>query len=148
MKSLLFFGALAAALVFSAPSHTAQAKDDNAIRVSTVLHPDGSRTVTRFDPAKRTTESSRYNGEKLVQRTVFKLNFLNQPESGLVYNAKNVLVHRIKIVRDESGRVKEEIRNTPGGKFLARLVYRYDAKGRVRKIDAFDAQGKRLKQKH
>jgi hypothetical protein len=132
------------ALLASAAAAPGQDAAGNVVKVTTTLHPDGTRTITKLDAVEHTSESSRYSGERLLQRTVFKLNEQNQPESGDFFDGKGTLVHKLKFVRDESGRVSEEIRFTPDDRFVVRYVYRYDATGRVLKMDGYDADGNPL----
>jgi hypothetical protein len=143
MKTATLSIVLAAAcvLIAAASAHAQDAAPATTIKVTTVLHDDGTRTVTKLDPDARTTESSKYDGEKLLQRTVFKLDAQNQPESGDVFDAKGTLVNKVKLVRDDAGRVSEEIRSNPAGQLIGRFVYHYDATGHIAKIDAYDAAG-------
>jgi hypothetical protein len=125
-----------AAAVLPAPAQQA-----SAIKVTTTLHDDGTRTVTRFDPDARITEASKYSGDTLLQRSVFKLNDQNQPESGEIYNARGKLLWKVKNSRDEAGRVAEETRFNANDQFIVRLVYHYGTRNQIVKIDAYDASG-------
>jgi hypothetical protein len=135
------------AFMFLAATMGAQAQDAsaaNVVKVTTTLHGDGTRTVTKLDAEARTTESSKYSGDKLIQRSVFKLNDQNKPETGEIYDAKGKLLMKVKNVHDDMGRVSEETRYTSDDQFIVRLVYHYGTSGQVAKIDGYDASGNLL----
>jgi flagellar biosynthesis/type III secretory pathway M-ring protein FliF/YscJ len=126
---------------------TARAQDDNAIKVTSVLHADGTRTVRQVNPEARTSETATYDAaNKLLQRTLVKLNDDNQPVEGAVYGPKGNVLMTATYKVDVSGRVTEETNYSPNGAFLRRLVYQYDTSGRITKVDAFDASGNPIAQ--
>jgi hypothetical protein len=126
------------------PAPAQDSAGGNVVKVSTTLHNDGTRTVTKLDPEARTTEASKYAGDTLLQRSVFKLNDQNKPDSGEIYDPKGRLLMKVKNVHDDQGRVAEETRYTAKDEFMVRLVYRYGLDGRVNKIEGYDAAGNLL----
>src|SRR5438094_7345057 len=121
MRKLCFF--FCALVPFSC---LAQEDASTAIKVTTTMHDDGSKTVTRTDPDERTSAAETFDGGgKLRQRVVYQLNDQNQPESGLVYAANGVLIMKSVYKRDGMNRIAEEIDYTPDGSLLRRFVYEF-----------------------
>ncbi len=112
------------------------------IRVTTALHDDGSRTVTTIDSGNHTSEAVTYNqADKILRKVVCTLDDENNPLQGHVYDGKGHELYRAVYKRNEMNRVSEEVEYTPDNRLLGRFVYRYDAAGRLMKIDAYDADG-------
>lgn len=121
------------------------AQEPGAIRATSVMHPDGTRTETKTDPDAKTSEVSTYSGTTLKQRVVYKLDERNEPVSGTVYNAKGTPVCKLTLKRDGAGRVAEESYFSLDDKLQRRHVYGYAADGRLQKIQAFDAAGNEIR---
>lgn len=120
---------------------------DNAIRATTVLHDDGTKTVTVTDPDKKTSEASTYTAnDKLIEKIVYTLNDQNQPVTGIVYTKTGVPAFKASYKHDALNRVTEEDDYTMDGQLIRRFTYDFTADGRVGAIHAFDAQGNELHQ--
>jgi hypothetical protein len=123
----------------------AQDDSSNAIRATTVLHEDGSKTVTITDPDKHTSESTTYDGrDRILQRVVYTLDDNNQAASGIAYTADNRPVYKSVYKRDDMNRVKEEDDLTMDDQLIRRYVYDFGPDGKVIKVHAFDPQGNEL----
>ena len=124
----------------------AQDSSDNAIHAVTVLHQDGTKTVTLTDPDKRTSEASTYDGGgHMTEKVVYTLDDNNQPASGLVYNAANEPMYKAVYKRDSLGRVSEEDDSKLDDQPIGRFVYVYGADGKLLRIRAYDAQGNEVR---
>lgn len=123
------------------------AQDDTpAIKVTTTLHDDGSRTVIKLDAGQHTSDSTTYTaGDKVQQRIVYVLDEENQPVSGKVYAANGAVVFTSVYQHDGQNRITEEADYTPAGQLMRRFVYEFGSTGKVSRIRAFDAQGNELR---
>lgn len=121
------------------------AQDQGALRVKTVCHQDGTRTDTKTDPVARTTETTEIDAAgKIIQRVLYRLDAQDQPDAGIVYDSKGRILYKMKLKRDAQNRLAEQTDFTATDKFVRRIVYTYDSKNRVTKIDTFDEAGKLL----
>lgn len=132
LKLLAFFLALAPALL---------AQD--AIRATTTMHGDGSRTENTVNPYERTQTSVTYNaGNKVTQRAVYALGEGNLPVTGAISDGKGKVLLKAEYTRNFQGLVSEERNFTATGEFLRRIVYSYDTNGHMTRIDTYDIQGR------
>jgi hypothetical protein len=138
-----FFSSLAAAASLCLPFHS-HGQEPGGLRVATVLHDDGTRTVTTFDPDQHTSSQETYSGEKLLKKIVFTLDETNRPVSGVLYSGKGKPVRKVVYKYDALNRLDEEQDYTLDGQLIGRFVYDYDKNGRVSRIRAFDAGGKQV----
>ncbi len=139
MKSRFLALALTLTLLPAGRSLLAQ---DATIKVSSVMHADGSRTETQTNLEEGTAEEKTLNAAgKLMRRTVYKLDEFGRPAEGTAYSDKNVPLHRFAYTRDTLGRISEEKNFSLDGQLRYRLVYRFGSNGRVVGIDTYDAQG-------
>ncbi|MEI8341272.1 MAG: hypothetical protein WCH43_07015 [Verrucomicrobiota bacterium] len=123
---------------------SAQAQD-SGIKISIMIHDDGSKTVTKLDPDAHTSEASTFNtNEKLEKRIVFNLDENNRTTSGVLYNAAGKPLKKFTYKYDTDRKLQEEQDFTPDDKFTGKFVYEYNLKGVLMKIRAFDANGKEL----
>ena len=137
MKSSLL--ALALAMFPLTGSLLAQ---EASIKVTSVMHADGTRTETHTNLEDRTAEEKQLNAAgKMLRRTVYQLDEQGHPSGGTHYSAKNVATYRFEFTRDTLGRISEEKDYTVDGKLFQRMVYRFGANGKVVGIDTYDAQG-------
>lgn len=114
----------------------------SAVKVTTTLHDDGSRTEMKTDPDQHTSEATTMNAAgKLLQRIVYTLDEENQPAEGTIYSAAGVVLFKAVYKRDPANRLSEEVDSTPAGQMIRRFVYEYDGNGKVSRIRAYDASG-------
>ena len=115
---------------------------DSGVKVSVVMHDDGSKTVSKVDPDNHTSESATYGtNEKLQNRTVFTLDEKNRAVSGVSYTASGKPVKKFTYKYDESDRLSEEQDFTVDDKYIGKFVYEYSVKGKLTRIRAYDAAG-------
>ena len=120
----------------------AQGDSDNAIHAVTVLHQDGTKTVTITDPEKHTSEASTYDGrDKLTEKIVYALDENNQPATGVVYTPENRPLYKSVYKRDAMNRLSEEDDFKMDDQPIGRFVYEYGADGKLHRIRAYDGQG-------
>lgn len=123
----------------------AQNSGETPIKVTTTIHPDGTRTVLRTDPDQHTSESTTYGPkDKVLQRVVYALDDQNQPVTGSAYSLDGKVISKVVFKRNASNQVSEQSEYTPDDRLMRRLVYEYGSGGRVTKIRAYDAQGNEL----
>ena len=146
MKSKPLVIALAFALAAASPSLMAQ---DGGIKVTTVIHPDKSRTDTQTDLSAKTSEEKTYDAAgKLIRHIVYALDDEGHPTGGTVFSPKSPkspkgqAAYRFTYTRDAQGRISEESDTAPNGKLIRRLVYRFGSNGQVSGIDVYDSNGK------
>src|SRR3954464_7682874 len=107
-------GALFTILQIAVLTTGAFAQGGSPIKVTTTLHPDGTKTVMQTDPDNRTAEATTLtSNDKLIQKVVYKLDEQNQPESGTVFDAKGRAAFKSVYKRDGAGRVAEQFDYTP-----------------------------------
>ena len=120
----------------------AQESSDNAVHAVTVLHQDGSKTVTITDPEKHTSEASTYDGRyKLTERIVYALDENDRPATGVVYTPESRPLYKSVYKRDALNRISEEDDFKMDDQPIGRFVYEYGADGKLHRIRAYDSQG-------
>lgn len=133
---------LAAGALAGAPSAGLAQEGGAAIKVTTTVHSDGTQTVLKTDPESHTAESRTLDAsQQLVQRTVYTMNDQGQYTGASVYDAKDRLLFKSTYGRDASNRVTEQVDTTPDDKPLRKLIFEYDARGRLARVRTFDAAG-------
>jgi hypothetical protein len=120
------------------------AAQEKAIKVTTTLHDDGTRTDMKVDPASQTAEATTYAGEKILRRVAYKLDASGQMQEGDVFGPDGKMLFHAVFRRDALNRVVEEFNYAADGRLIRRLVYEYNTSGKIAKIDAFDAAGNPL----
>ncbi len=119
-----------------------RADEQPTLKVSAMLHSDGTRTETTTNLEANTSEEKKLDAKgQQISRILFELDEQKTPMSGTVFNAKDQPVYRFEYERDPFGKITEERKFTPAGAFAQRLVYHYNPQGRVSRVEAFDAQG-------
>jgi len=150
VKTLFFPRLLALALAgLLASTASSPAQEGGApLKVTTTIHPDGSRTDTQKDLDARISESKTYNtSQKLVQRVVFTLDDQGRELEGTCYDAKNKITSRVSYRYDAFGFVGEVLEKAPDGTLLRRNIFHRDPNGRITGTDIFDGQGNPLNAK-
>ena len=151
MKSRPLIILLVLLFAFRPASHAQDDSQSDTIRVTTTLHPDGTKTVTQNNPDDRTVETSNYDAaDKLLQKIVYNVDELGQAVTGSLYMPKGVsktgapllvLVYKMKYKHDGLNRVSEVENYSPADQLVTRQVFHYDPSNRVIKIDTYDAAG-------
>jgi hypothetical protein len=107
-----------------------------------VRNKDGSKLTVQVDPTNQRVEENFFdkNGA-LVWKLVRELDDDCQPMRAIKFDARDQIIsrHRYICLR---GRVEEEEILDAKNNLRARLVYHYEAKGRMTRIDHYNAAGK------
>lgn len=114
-----------------------------AVKATTIMHQDGSRTAKVVNLEERMSEETTYEAgsDRISRRTVYALDENGNPTRSSVYDAKGKLVYKAEFKRNGANQIGEEIGYSPSGQVLRRLVFNYGSDGRVTKVDVYDAQG-------
>lgn len=126
-------------LILLAPAAFAQ----QAIRATTTMHGDGTRTEETINPYDKTQTAVTLNaGDKVLQRVVYQLDENNLATTAIIYDGKGIPLYKAEYKRNMQGLVSEERNFTPKDDFIRRMVYTYDVSGNMTRIDSYDVQGR------
>lgn len=106
-----------------------------------VRNADGTRLSTKVDPYNQVVEEVFFDAKGVVVwKLVRELDDALQPLKATKYDGNNRVLskHRYLCIK---GRVEEEEVLDPKEALVGRLVFYYDSKGRMSKIEQFDAAG-------
>ncbi len=133
---------LLAALLLGGWTNAVAQDDPPALKITALMHPDGSCTDSSLDFVNNTLDEKTYNaGGVLTRHVIYELDSQRLPKAGAHYNTAGTLLYRFTFTRDPMGRIVEETNHTPEGAFIRRLVYDYHADGRLKTLTAFDPNG-------
>jgi hypothetical protein len=109
----------------------------------TILHPDGSRTVSKKDLESKVINQETFNASgTLVMKRVYQLDAAGKEQRGFVFDGYNQLIYRIGYIYDEIDRLKEEVLFNTRGQVVRRQIYEYNRVGQViRPVKAFTFEG-------
>jgi hypothetical protein len=137
-----------ATFVFLAQSSLAQLSEPNeseTVRVRVSMNSDGSRTVYKFDDARRKAVATTTGEDgKLRQRIDYDLDEAGHVSSGNVFGPDGRLRFKSRYVYDSAGRLQEETQSAEDGTVLHKIVYSYDQNGKQTGYSIFDGSGKLL----
>jgi hypothetical protein len=103
---------------------------------------DGSKLTVQVDTANQRVEENLYDKSgALLWKLVRELDEDLQPMRAIKFDARDQIISRHKYLCLR-GRVEEEEILDAKNNLRARLVYFYDAKGRINRIDHHNAAGK------
>lgn len=129
-------------LLLAVPLAQAQLSKGDAIKATTTVHADGTRSTLVVNPEAQSAEETHYDlAGKVTQRITYPLDGRNQPIGAITYNAKDQIVAKSSYKRDESGRIAEETITNASGAFLRRRQYSYSTQNKISRIDEYDANG-------
>lgn len=138
MKALALLLCLAAAPLAQAQVMT----KGNAVKATTTVHDDGTRSTMVVDPEKQSAEETFFDHSgKVIRKTVYPLDGQNQPIGAVLYNPKGQVVTKSSYKRDDFGRIEQETITNANGQILRRRVYAYGSGNKVSRIDEYDANG-------
>lgn len=106
-----------------------------------VRNADGTRLNIKVDPHSQRVEEVLEDANKaVIWRILKELDDAFQPLRATKYDSKNNVVsrHRYLVLR---GRTEEEEIRDANDKFLSKLVFYYDSKGRMTRVEQLNAQG-------
>ncbi|MEM7144168.1 MAG: hypothetical protein AAF591_03470 [Verrucomicrobiota bacterium] len=109
----------------------------------TILHPDGSRTISKKDTNAQVINQETLNATgQLIMKRVYQLDAEGKEQRGFVFDSRNQLIYRIGFFYDEIGRLKEEALYNTLGVVVRRQIYEYDRVGNlIRPVKAFTFEG-------
>lgn len=116
--------------------------NDDAVRVTMTMNPDGSKTVYRIDNARHestattTTESGKPGG-----KIIYILDAEGRYASGRVYAASGAFRFKTLYRYDSAGRLAEESQLEKNDTVLHRIVYSFDAEGHPTGYAIYDGSG-------
>jgi hypothetical protein len=115
----------------------------DAVRVTVSMHPDGSRTVYKFDNAQHKAVATTTDPDGKLRETIhYELDEAGRFSSGEISGPDGHLRFKSRYKYDDAGRLLEETQSTEGGTLLHKIVYSYDASGKQTGYSVFDASGK------
>jgi hypothetical protein len=133
--------ALALLLLLSPLAHAQLTKGD-AIKATTTVHSDGTKSTLIVNPEAQSGEETFYDtGGKVTRKIVYPLDSQNQPLGAITYDAKGAVLAKSSYVRDASGRIGEETIMSAKGEFLRKRVYSYSTQNKISRVDEYDANG-------
>jgi hypothetical protein len=120
-----------------------QQAPSDAVRVTMSTHPDGSRTIYKFDNAQHTAVATTTDPDGKVRQTIhYRLDDAGRFSSGEVSRADGRIRLKSRYKYDEGGHILEEIQTAADGTLLNKIVYSYNASGKQTGYSVFDASGK------
>jgi len=122
---------------------SAEQDQSNAVRVTVSMHPDGSRTVYKFDSAEHKAVATTTDPDGKLRETIrYELDEAGRFSSGEISGPDGRLRFKSRYKYDDGGRLLEETQNAADGALLHKIVYSYDAAGKQIGYSVFDASGK------
>jgi YD repeat-containing protein len=119
-----------------------QSRSDS-VRVTVSMHPDGSRTVYKFDNAEHKAVATTTDPDGKLRETIrYELDEAGRFSSGEISGPDGRLRFKSRYKYDDAGRLLEETQSTGDGTLLHKIVYSYDASGKQTGYSVFDASGK------
>jgi hypothetical protein len=119
-----------------------QARSD-AVRVTVSMHPDGSRTVYKFDNAEHKAVATTTDPDGKLRETIrYELDEAGRFSSGEISGPDGRLRFKSRYKYDDAGRLLEETQSTADGALLHKIIYSYDASGKQTGYSVLDASGK------
>ncbi|MGB9475408.1 MAG: hypothetical protein WCE87_10120 [Candidatus Udaeobacter sp.] len=135
-----------AVLIFSGRAGLSQSPEQtqsDAVRVTVSMHPDGSRTVYKFDNAQHKAVATTTDPDGKLRETIrYELDDAGRFSSGEISGPDGRLRFKSHYKYDDAGRLLEETQSTQEGALLHKIVYSYDASGKQTGYSVFDASGK------
>jgi hypothetical protein len=124
-------------------SQSAEQTRSDAVRVTVSMHPDGSRTVYKFDNAQHKAVATTTDPDGKLRETIrYELDEAGRFSSGEISGPDGRLRFKSRYKYDDAGRLLEETQSAQDGTLLHKIVYSYDASGKQTGYSVFDASGK------
>ncbi|MFT4640169.1 MAG: hypothetical protein ACI8T1_003494 [Verrucomicrobiales bacterium] len=128
---------------------TAQAQGKLARVVSTIIHDDGSKTLSNRDLVKRTMQQETYSPRGVLQmKRIFQLDREGKVRSGLAFDGAGKPVFKFKYVYDDLDRLSEEQIHDMKDQRVRLMKTVYDDQGKGSRVAITDANPKSLKASH
>jgi hypothetical protein len=124
-------------------SQSSEQTRSDAVRVTVSMHPDGSRTVYKFDNAEHKAVATTTDPDGKLRETIrYELDDAGRFSSGEISGPDGRLRFKSRYKYDDAGRLLEETQSAGDGALLHRIVYSYDSSGKQIGYSVFDASGK------
>jgi hypothetical protein len=124
-------------------SQSPEQTGSDAVRVTVSMHPDGSRTVYKFDNAEHKAVATTTDPGGKVRETIrYELDDAGRFSRGEISGPDGRLRFKSRYKYDDSGRLLEENQSAGDGILLHKIVYSYDSSGKQTGYSVFDASGK------
>lgn len=124
-------------------SQAPEQTQSDAVKVTVSMHPDGSRTVYKFDNAQHKAVATTTDPDGKLRETIrYELDDAGRFSSGEISGPDGRLRFKSHYKYDDAGRLLEETQSTHQGAPLHKIVYSYDASGKQSGYSVFDASGK------
>lgn len=135
MKSLSAF--IAVFLLAAAAYGQVNPQSQPRVQGRTTYHKDGTRTESVRDPYTGILTEKTFNSHDdkgvLVSRAIYQLDSNGQVTQGMIYDGRDNLQARARMIADDFGRPKESILANLNGEVFQRTIYEYGADGRPKK---------------
>jgi YD repeat-containing protein len=124
-------------------SQTTGQSESGAVRVTVALHPDGSRTVYKFDDAQHSATATTTGDDGTVRQKIsYQLDDAGRYVSANIFGPDDKLRFKSRYQYDSAGRLQEELRMDPKDTLLNKIVYDYNQAGKQIGYSVLDANGK------
>ncbi|MBO0696696.1 MAG: hypothetical protein J2P56_11435 [Verrucomicrobia bacterium] len=124
-------------------SQSPEQTHSDAVRVTVSMHPDGSRTVYKFDNAQHKAVATTTDPDGKLRETIrYDLDDAGRFSTGEISGPDGRLRFKSRYKYDDAGRLLEETQSTNDGTLLHKIVYSYDPSGKQTGYSVFDASGK------
>jgi hypothetical protein len=124
-------------------SQSPEQAQSNAVRVTVSMHPDGSRTVYKFDNAQHKAVATTTDPDGKLRETIrYELDDAGRFSSGEVSGPNGRFRFKSRYKYDDAGHLLEETQSAEDGAVLHKIVYSYDSSGKQTGYSVFDASGK------
>ena len=124
-------------------SQSPEQTQSDAVRVTVSMHPDGSRTVYKFDNAQHKAVATTTDPDGKVRETIrYELDDAGRFSSGEISGPDGRLRFKSRYKYDDAGHLLEETQSAENGTLLHKIVYSYDASGKQTGYSVFDTSGK------
>src|SRR6266542_3053360 len=124
-------------------SQSTEQTQGDAVRVTVSMHPDGSRTVYKFDNAQHKAVATTTDPDGKLRETIrYELDEAGRFSSGEISGPDGRVRLKSRYKYDDAGRILEEAQSAPDGTLQHKIVYSYDSSGKQTGYSIFDASGK------
>ena len=124
-------------------SQSPEQTGSDTVRVTVSMHPDGSRTVYKFDNAQHKAVATTTDPDGKLRETIrYELDDAGHFSSGEISGPDGRLRFKSRYKYDDAGHILEETQSAADGTLLHKIVYSYDASGEQTGYSVFDASGK------
>src|SRR5216110_3832766 len=126
-------------------SQSTEQTQGEAVRVTVSMHPDGSRTVYKFDGAQHKAVATTTGQDGKLRETIrYELDDAGRFSSGEISGPDGRVRLKSRYKYDNAGSILEEAQSAPDGTLQHKIVYSYDSSGKQTGYSIFDASGKLL----